>query len=67
VNRIFLISNLIIFFDSRYNGQVATPPGNFHESPTEYYLNTLQTSMANANITLPSQGNILCSMFLVKL
>jgi histone-arginine methyltransferase CARM1 len=33
----------------RYNGQVAAPPGQFHESPTEYYLNTLQHSMGNLN------------------
>ena len=25
----------------RYNGQPVTPPGNYHESPTEYYLQTI--------------------------
>jgi hypothetical protein len=29
----------------RYNGTVAVPAGFYHESPTEYYLNSL-TSMA---------------------
>jgi hypothetical protein len=29
----------------RYNGSVAVPAGHYHESPTEYYLNSL-TSMA---------------------
>lgn len=32
----------------RYNGQPVVPPGNFHESPTEYYLQTI-ASMASQN------------------
>ena len=35
----------------RYNGQVAAPPGNHHESPTEYYLNQI------ANMSVSDDAN----------
>ena len=58
---IYFRDKLVIdeFLIKRYNGQVASPPGHFHESPTEYYLNTLQNSMANTNLAQSSQGNFI--------
>jgi len=31
----------------RYNGTVALQAGNYHESPTEYYLNSIANAAAN--------------------
>lgn len=35
----------------RYNGQAVTPPGNYHESPTEYYLQTIANMTAQTHIS----------------
>jgi hypothetical protein len=45
----------------RYNGQPVVPPGNFHESPTEYYLQTIanmaaQNGTTNGSYTQPAAG-----------
>lgn len=38
----------------RYNGQVSVPAGHFHESPTEYYLNTI-AAMTNQHANYHQQ------------
>lgn len=35
----------------RYNGQAVVPPGNYHESPTEYYLQNLTQMTAQTHIS----------------
>lgn len=47
----------------RYNGQPVTPPGNYHESPTEYYLQTIahmtQTQATDNHDVLNAAANTL--------
>ena len=40
----------------RYNGQPVVPPGNFHESPTEYYLQTIANMAAQNGTTTATNG-----------
>jgi len=35
----------------RYNGQAVVPPGNYHESPTEYYLQNIANMTAQTHIS----------------
>jgi len=48
----------------RYNGQPVVPPGNYHESPTEYYLQTIANMTAqthlndNNDILTPAANNL---------
>lgn len=41
----------------RYNGQPVVPPGNFHESPTEYYLQTLTQMTAQTHVSENNHSN----------
>ncbi len=51
----------------RYNGQAVVPPGNYHESPTEYYLQTIANMTAQTHISDQQGKNSDLFFYLKKL